>query len=344
MSKKPNHIAVVRLSAMGDVAMLVPALQVLRTSYPDLRITLVSKPFHKPIFDTIPDLEFFAADVEGRHKGISGMHRLSKELKARGVTHLADCHNVLRAKLLRMFMRYNGVKRAVIDKGRAEKRELCRPVKKQWKPLKSSHQRYADTFNELGFSIELNDFKPLDRVALPKVAAEFLDGWSGKLLGIAPFAAFASKVYSDEQMRKVLQLLNEKQNLKMLLFGGPNEVEKLQAMASDLDNAIVVAGELNFKEELALISNLDGMLAMDSGNGHLAANYGIPVLTIWGVTHPYLGFAPYGQPESNWLLPDLEKYPAIPTSVYGKSYPNGYETAINSIAAEQVVELIYKIV
>ena len=86
------------------------------------------------------------------------------------------------------------------------------------------------------------------------------------------------------------------------------------------------------------------MLAMDSGNGHLAANYGIPVITIWGVTHPCLGFAPFGQAQANWLLPDLEKYPAIPTSVYGKSYPNGYENAINSIPVEQVVDLIYKII
>jgi ADP-heptose:LPS heptosyltransferase len=86
------------------------------------------------------------------------------------------------------------------------------------------------------------------------------------------------------------------------------------------------------------------MLAMDSGNGHLAANYGVPVVTLWGVTHPYLGFAPFGQNAAHSLLPDLEKFPAIPTSVYGKSHPAGYENAINSIPATAVVDLINKII
>ena len=231
---------------------------------------------------------------------------------------------------------------AVIDKGRAEKHKLCKTGKKDLKPLKSSHQRYADTFAKLGYPIDLKQFQPLQRGILPKAAVEMLEGWSGKLLGVAPFAAFQSKVYSKQQMREVLVQLNAKGNLKILLFGGPDEIALLDTMAEGLDNVHRLAGVLNFQEELALISNIDGMLAMDSGNGHLAANYGIPVLTIWGVTHPYLGFAPFGQPESNWLLPDLQKYPAIPTSVYGKSHPTGYENAINSIPAQAVVELIQK--
>ena len=327
---------------MGDVAMLVPALQCLRSSYPDLKITLVSKPFHQPIFNAIPNLEFFPADVKGRHKGILGMHRLSKELKARGVTHLADCHNVLRSKILRSFFKPGRNSVAVIDKGRTEKRALCKPVKKAFKPIKSSHERYADTFTKLGFPVDLNQFTPLERGTLPQAIVELLGGWSGKLLGVAPFAAFQSKVYAEAQMRQVLEQLNEKQNLKILLFGGPNEKDQLKTLAEGLNKVHCIAGMINFEQELALISNLDGMLAMDSGNGHLAANFSIPVFTIWGVTHPYLGFTPFNQPEANSLLPDLEQYPAIPTSVYGKSYPKGYENAINSIPAEAVVDLIQK--
>ena len=56
-----------------------------------------------------------------------------------------------------------------------------------------------------------------------------------------------------------------------------------------------MAGKYKFKEELALISNLDLMVSMDSSNGHLAAIYGVPIVTLWGVTHPFLGFAPFGQ-------------------------------------------------
>lgn len=334
----------VRLSAMGDVAMLVPAVQALREKHPQARITVVSKAFHKPIFQGIDDIDFMTAEVKGRHKGVLGMQRLAKDLKAKGVTHLADCHNVLRSKILRAFLRIGPVKVAVIDKGRAEKEAMCRPGASLDKALKSSHQRYADCLDSLGFAVNLDHFTPLTREPLPSKIVESLEGWSGKLLGIAPFAAFDSKAYDEDLMRLVLEGLSERKDLKILLFGGPNEVEQLQNMSDGLVHVVVVAGKLKFDQELALISNLDGMLAMDSGNGHLAANFGIPVMTIWGVTHPYLGFAPFGQKSENWLLPDLEKFPAIPTSVYGKSYPKGYESAINSILPNQVIDLINKII
>ena len=91
-------------------------------------------------------------------------------------------------------------------------------------------------------------------------------------------------------------------------------------------------------EELNLISNLDVMLSMDSGNAHLAAMFGIKVITIWGVTHPALGFAPFNQKANNQLLADRIKYPLVPTSVYGNKCPDGYQGAIETITPRLVVE------
>ena len=82
---------------------------------------------------------------------------------------------------------------------------------------------------------------------------------------------------------------------------------------------------------------------MDSGNGHLAAMFGVPVITLWGVTHPFAGFAPYGQQESHALLADRNQFPNIPTSVYGNRTPAGYEKAIAGILPEQVVKLALQI-
>ena len=58
-----------------------------------------------------------------------------------------------------------------------------------------------------------------------------------------------------------------------------------------------IAGKLSFKEELELIRSLDVMVSMDSGNAHLAAMQDVKTITLWGVTHPYAGFAPFHQPE-----------------------------------------------
>jgi hypothetical protein len=42
LSNKIKHIAVMRLSAMGDVAMTVPVLQAFVNQYPEVKITVIS--------------------------------------------------------------------------------------------------------------------------------------------------------------------------------------------------------------------------------------------------------------------------------------------------------------
>ena len=44
------------------------------------------------------------------------------------------------------------------------------------------------------------------------------------------------------------------------------------------------------RTELNLMSHLDVMLSMDSANMHLASLVNIPVVSVWGATHPYAGF------------------------------------------------------
>jgi len=76
----------------------------------------------------------------------------------------------------------------------------------------------------------------------------------------------------------------------------------------------------------------------------MAAMYGLPVVTVWGVTHPYAGFVPFGQPETNSILPDLVTYNLIPTSIYGNKFPDGYENTMKSILPEVIIEKVIEIV
>ena len=142
-------------------------------------------------------------------------------------------------------------------------------------------------------------------------------------------------------MKEVITQLNNTEKYKILFFGGgENEKKQLDELSHSFSNTLSLAGKLSLEEELAIISNLDIMVSMDSGNAHLAANYAIPVLTLWGVTHPFTGFYPFGQPAENALLSNREKYPLIPTSVYGNKVPTGYEKVMESISPESVVTKI----
>ena len=176
---------------------------------------------------------------------------------------------------------------------------------------------------------------------MPSIASLDLTRDTRKWVGIAPFAAFEGKMYPMEMMEKVVQTLNNTNRYKILLFGGgPLEKTALSDLSFAYENVANTAGTYSFEEELALISNLDVMLSMDSGNAHLAAMYGVPTITIWGVTHPYAGFYPFQQDEALALLADREQFPQIPTSVYGNKWPKGYEKAITTVKPAQIVEKI----
>jgi hypothetical protein len=45
----------------------------------------------------------------------------------------------------------------------------------------------------------------------------------------------------------------------------------------------------------------------------------------------------------NALLADRERYPQIPTSVYGNKVPKGYESVMETIAPQKVVDRLLQI-
>lgn len=336
---KEAHILVIRLSAMGDVAMTVPILRGLTTKYPQLKITVLTKKLFVPIFSDLENVSVYEADIKKRHKGLVGLWRLYQELKKLQIDCIADLHNVLRSRILQKYFAMDKIPFVQIDKGRAEKKALTRAKNKAFQQLKSTHQRYVDVFEGLGYPIELSNTKLLQRRPLSEKVLKAVQQDTKKWVGIAPFAAHEGKMYPIQLMKVVIKNLNNTNKYKILLFGGgDSEIKQLQAFENEFTHTFTMAGKLNLSEELDLISNLDVMLSMDSGNAHLAANYGILVVTLWGVTHPYAGFYPFNQPMDNALLADRERFPLIPTSVYGNIVPKGYESAMESIKPQQVVD------
>lgn len=332
-----------RLSAMGDVAMIVPVLREFHRNYPDVRITMMSNPFLWPLFDGIPNVRFFPFD-KVKYKGVFGLLRLYRDLKQTGVDAFADLHDVMRSNIVRSFFRIGGIPTAQIDKGRNEKKALTRPKNKIFKPLKTSPERYADAFRALGFPMELSHNRFPEKPALPPGVLSVTGLKSGVWIGIAPFAQHNGKVYPEDLMKEVIDALSKGSGNRIFLFGGgKDEKLRLDALANARENSINVAGRFSFADELKLIAHLDLMLSMDSGNGHLAAIAGVPVVTLWGATHPHAGFAPFGQPESNALLPDLERYPKLPTSVFGNKVVEGYEDAMRTIAPETVLNKVHDV-
>jgi ADP-heptose:LPS heptosyltransferase len=330
-----------RLSAMGDVAMTVPVLRAFVQQNPEVKITVVSRPFFKPFFEGIPNLTFFAFDEKQRHKGFFGLLRLFQDLKALHIDAFADLHNVLRSKIVRTLFDLSGKKTAFVDKARAEKAALTRAENKVFKPLTTMFERHAKVFEQLGFEVDLSNPTFPEKVVLDAEILQVIGENNQKLIGIAPFAQYDSKVYPLDLMQEVINKLAENSNNKILLFGGgKKEIELLDSLSNGKENAVVVAGKIKFQQELQLISNLDLMLSMDSGNAHIAAMLGIKVITLWGATHPFTGFSPFNQPLENALVSDRNLFAKLPTSVYGNKIVEGYEDAMRTISVQSVIDKI----
>ncbi len=340
MKKMKKKIMVFRFSAMGDVAMTVPVIKALTEQNSEVKVQVVSRPFFAPFFTSLENVEFIPADFKTEYKGFLGLIKLFGKLKNYYPDAIADLHDVLRTKVLRNLFGISGKQVVSINKGRKEKKALTRKKNKIFKTLKSTHERYADVFRKLGYKVDLQNTQPLSQPEMSSQLALFMQTFEGnKIIGIAPFAAHRGKQYPLEKIKKTIEILLEKDpGLNIVLIGGgKEEKKKLDELEKINRNRIVnITGIFSFEEELQLISRLDKLLSMDSGNAHIAALFGVPVITIWGATHPYAGFAPFGQPEENHILPDRKKYPQLPTSIYGNKTFEDFEKIWEDIHEEEI--------
>lgn len=328
---------------MGDVAMTVPVLRALVAQYPEVKVTVVSRPFFAPFFHGIQRVTFFPVDLKQRHKGLMGLIRLYRDLNMLQPDYFADFHNVLRSKVVRSLFGCSGAKVATLDKGRKAKKALTALQHKVFSPVPTMFQNHCRTLEKLGFKVDLSNPVFPSQPALLSNVGQLTPPKKGYWVGVAPFAQYQTKVYPMDLMQKVIESLLDSGECTLFLFGGgTEEIAKLNRLKENRSEVIVVAGKVKFEEELNLIQNLDIMLSMDSGNAHIAAMYGKKVITLWGATHPYAGFAPFHQPEEYCITADRTRYPLIPTSVYGNKHVNGYEEAMRTIEPQTVCDTVFK--
>lgn len=340
-----KHILVFRFSAMGDVAMTIPVLRAFRQQYPHVKLTVVSNPFYKPFFNTVGGINFYGASLLKKHKGLLGIFILFANLTRIRFTAIADLHDSIRSMVIRILFKYLFFKKtAFLDKGREEKKALVREEDKVFKELKTMHERHADIFKKLGYPIDLTDISfPEKKLFTPTLRAFVGNHTNKQLLGIAPYAQYESKIYPQDLMQEVIRKMAQQKDIILFLFGSKSERQKLEVLKQDLPNVKIVPGAVSFEEEIILISHLDLLLSMDSGNGHIAAMMGTKVVTLWGATHPYAGFMPFNQPIEYALTADRTKYPLLPTSVYGNKEVPGYEDAMRTISPQSVIQKINKV-
>jgi ADP-heptose:LPS heptosyltransferase len=347
-------LLVIRLSAMGDVAMTAPVVHSFVATYPQVNLSVLSQKRYSPFFSG--EVHFIGIELK-YYEGLRGLYELFRILKKERFDVVLDLHDVLRSNVLRFFFRLIGIKVFVIDKGRKDKRAVTRRKNKVIKPLLTTVERYADVFDRAGFKLTpekvIFNSKRVDLDAadcesateIPdKIRSLLPDNMNTVRIGVAPFAAHIGKIYPPEKMAEVLNYLSSK-DFKIFLFGGQDcERLQLQEWESKFPHCVSIAGKFCLKDELLLIGQLDLMLSMDSANMHLASLQGVPVVSVWGATHPFTGFAGWGQSPEYVVQANTA---CRPCSVYGNKkcfrkdvpYACMYEVS-SSMIIEKIMSLV----
>lgn len=344
LNMKTEHLLIIRLSAMGDIAMTVPVIRALATQYPHIRITVLSKEFARTFFENLsPNISFMSADFKEEYKGIHGLNKLYRRLHAKHFTAVADLHDVLRSKYLRLRFRCCGYRIRYINKHRKLRRQLTRERNKIKQPIPTAFNNYADVFAALGYPIELSNNPSWNEERKQETSRSSFPAphSPNKNIGIAPFAAHKGKIYPTEKMEEVIATLCQRHpDCHIFLFGGgANEKAVFDKWCAKFPNCINASARLGgIQQELDCMRDLNVMLSMDSANMHLASLAGTPVVSVWGATHPYGGFMGWRQSEDNAVQVNLD---CRPCSIYGKKpCHRGDYACMNSIGPAQIVAQI----
>ncbi|MDE6069290.1 MAG: glycosyltransferase family 9 protein [Alistipes sp.] len=331
----PTHLLVVRTSALGDVAMVPHALRALRAAYPALRITVAVPPVCRPFFEGL-EVEFLDTDTKGRHHSLLGMWRLAREARRMGIDAVADIHGVMRSEAFRYIMHLHGIPIARIRKEHAEKRQFIRRGGAASAPLRHTVLRYCDVFRRLGF--EFDDPTPPVRRERPNPMGEKQGRW----IGFAPFSAQIGKAYPIDLAREAVRLLSSRHD-RIFIHGGKGiEAEFAAEMERRYPNVTAVHGRLDLAGEMDLIANLDCIVSMDSLVMHLASLVVAPVVSIWGATHPGLGFMGWGCDPQHAIQASMA---CRPCSTYGaKPCRYGDYRCLRAVSPQMIVEQVGKIV
>ena len=352
-NNKPTVI-ITRFSAIGDVAMTIPLLYSLAVANLNHNFVFVSQEFLRSMFVNLPDnVEFRGIKLKKNksrnlmRKVIDSAHnyitllKLGQKLKKEyNVAAFADLHNETKSHFLSIPFVLSKTKVIRSDSKKAERKALTDSNNHDKVAIENIFDRHKDVYEKLGFRFTPN-FISLFGEGKGDIStfSNFMPSkGADKWIGIAPFANHKGKIYPKDKIYRVIELLSQKQGIKIFCFGnGKTEENIINYFCNSFDNVYSLVGKSNFEGELKIMSHLDVMLSMDSANMHLASLVRTPVISIWGATSPLAGFLGWNQNETDCVQLSLK---CRPCSIYGNKPCKYGDYRCMEIMPEDIVEKI----
>lgn len=301
MGKDNLHILIIRLSALGDVAMTIPAIYSCAYCNPNYTFHVVTSEFCAQLFIDAPANVILHPINKDCQHGLLGTWRMLRQLHTLPVDAVADLHNVLRSWIIDWSFRLKGCCVQMLDKMRHERKLILRHQKISSQPF---IERYFNVFHQLGLKTEPLFASVIENTNTSQyIFSTILPDDKLIPIGIAPFARYKNKTYPLSLMEQVVAKLSTNGHFRILLFSGSKiESERMVQWQEKYANTISVAGRFGLADEIKMMSLLKMMITMDSANMHLASLVGCRVVSVWGSTTPDCGFLGWRQNEEDALI------------------------------------------
>lgn len=284
-----KKIAIIKLSAMGDIIHAMVALQYIKKHYPTIQIDwFVESAFaevlkNNPLIDNIIKLNL--KSIKKDKKEIFNQINIIKKYSNNSYDLVIDAQGLIKSAIVTRLL---GKNKAGFSKNSTREKlaSYFYDQKVEIAYEKNAIIRNAKILSEpLGFKIAEEEILNKEVFLYYKdeneVIYEYLDSEKKNILFVIG-ASWPSKVYSKEKFAKIIDSLNEN---SLITWGNEQEKENAQYIADNSKAKILPKLDLNSLK--AIISKVDLVIGNDTGPTHMAWGLNIASITLFGNTPGY---------------------------------------------------------
>ncbi|MCG3685953.1 lipopolysaccharide heptosyltransferase I [Aliarcobacter butzleri] len=284
-----KRIAIIKLSAMGDIIHAMVALQYIKRKYPNLQIDWFVESTFAPILENNPDInqiiKLDLKSIKKDKKEIINQIKLIKKYEKNSYDLVIDAQGLIKSAIVSFFL---GKNRVGFSKNSTREKlaSFFYTKKVDIAYDKNAIERNVKVLSQaLNFDIAKDDIlnkKPfLFYKNENEVIYEYLSKDKKNVLFVIG-ASWPSKMYSKEKFAKIINNLDE----NCLITWG-NEAEKdIADFIANISKAKVLP-KLDLNSLKAIMSKVDLVIGNDTGPTHMAWALNIPSITLFGNTPGY---------------------------------------------------------
>lgn len=280
----PEHICILRLSAIGDICHTLPLVRTIQKHWPETRLTWVIGKSEYALLEGIDDIHFIVFDKKNGLKEYLKVRQQLKNIKFDALLHM---QMALRASIISLFIK---AKRKIgFDNKRAKDAQWLFTNQK----INPHHDEHVmDSLFGFAEALGINEHHNLWNIPVSHEqrlsALNLLNGLT-RYVVISPCSSKAYRNWNIEGYVAICDYLKEKHNYSVVLTGGNSEVEKIygtKIYELSQHKPLNLIGKTNLKQLLTILEGADFLISPDSGPAHIATTVQTPVIGLYATTNP----------------------------------------------------------